>query len=96
MKKLLSFAFALATFTLLISACGNADKKTETTTNTQSETPAITAENATYACPMKCEKGFSDKPGKCGSCDMDLVMVEKKDATDMPHEHVEGDTSHKH
>ena len=27
---------------------------------------------AKYICPMKCEGGYSDMPGKCKSCGMDL------------------------
>lgn len=36
---------------------------------TASEDPFSTAN---YFCPMKCEGGYSDAPGKCPTCGMDL------------------------
>jgi len=35
-------------------------------------TTADPFETAKYFCPMKCEGGYSDKPGKCKACGMDL------------------------
>jgi len=35
-------------------------------------TAADPFETAKYFCPMKCEGGYSDKPGKCKACGMDL------------------------
>lgn len=51
---------------LMTAACDSA--KQETTNQETTETVNL---NQAYICPMKCDA--SDKPGKCGVCEMDLV-----------------------
>jgi hypothetical protein len=77
MKKLLFIGFAA--ISMLVASCGSSEnKKAETNTETPTEHAGLTAENANYVCPMNCKDGFSDKPGQCPTCGMDLVLVEKK------------------
>ena len=45
------------------------DSATSGSAGVGGEDPAATAK---YFCPMKCEGGYSDKPGKCVKCGMDL------------------------
>ncbi len=45
------------------------------------------ASGSTYTCPMPQDSVFSDKPGKCPKCGMDLVLMEKHSmhsSNDMP------------
>lgn len=67
-------------------ACCNSAKEGETGANKSKESTSSTTnkkereksgsslnmENANYFCPMKCEGGFSNSPGKCVKCGMDL------------------------
>lgn len=50
-------------------------KKGESAT-TKSGTSTDPFETANYFCPMKCEGGYSDSPGKCVTCGMDLKKRE--------------------
>ena len=40
------------------------------------ETPPAAVEKEQYQCPM-CKDQIFDKPGKCPSCDMELVKITK-------------------
>ena len=51
---------AAVAITVLFSACNNGNDKAA----------------AMYTCPMPQDSVFSDKPGKCPKCGMDLVLME--------------------
>lgn len=66
MKKI--FYITLAFFTLSAWACNNG--KENHTEHEQESTKNM------YTCPMPQDSVFSDKPGKCPKCGMDLVKME--------------------
>ena len=56
----------------LLGAC-NSSTKTPVTDSTKDSIQQPHQHQASYACPMDCEKGKTyDKPGKCPVCEMDL------------------------
>jgi hypothetical protein len=61
----------LCTATLLLSSCEGQKPAAATTPATK---PAATpVAEARYECPMGCAGSQSSKPGKCPTCEMDLV-----------------------
>lgn len=71
-KSVLSLLSALAVaFTL--TACKRNDHEHE-----NGEQPGHEHSAAQYICPMKCEGGSSDKPGKCPTCGMALKAISDK------------------
>jgi hypothetical protein len=52
---------------LLLGSCG------ETQQPTAAKPPATPAAQARYECPMGCAGSQSAKPGKCPTCEMELV-----------------------
>ncbi len=74
MKNLAKNATIIAILTIsafAFTACGNAESND--TTNTEETTEVA---EATYACPMDCEKGKTySEPGSCPVCGMDLKEV---------------------
>lgn len=73
---------AMGMGTVSLADCGKDGCKHAATTQ-----PA--ADGKKYICPMKCEGGSSDKPGKCPKCGMKLV--EQKAAAAKP-----GHDKHQH
>ena len=55
-------------FILTVAACNSAG-----TSDSKKQENTVSVPEAKYFCPMKCEGGTSDKPGKCPVCEMDLI-----------------------
>ncbi|GAB3868880.1 hypothetical protein GCM10028824_14920 [Hymenobacter segetis] len=63
---------ALCAATLLLSSCEG--QKPAAATAAPAAKPAATpVAEASYECPMGCAGSQSSKPGKCPTCEMDLV-----------------------
>ncbi|GAB2864908.1 heavy metal-binding domain-containing protein [Hymenobacter ruber] len=63
---------ALCTATLLLSSCEG--QKPAAATAAPAAKPAATpVAEARYECPMGCAGSQSSKPGKCPTCEMELV-----------------------
>ena len=75
-SKIPAFLLAtLCTASLLLSSC-EGQKPTATATPAEAAAPAPAATpvaNASYECPMGCAGSKSSKPGKCPTCEMELV-----------------------
>lgn len=58
-----------------------------TETNKNLESTAVKKENTidepAYVCPMGKECGYSDKPGKCSGCEMELLPISNKESMNM-------------
>ena len=80
MKKIAKniLVVSAVTCSLVFISCGNGETKKEEQTLPPAEIKkdSAQAQASAYICPMNCENGKSDKPGKCPDCEMD--MVEKK------------------
>jgi hypothetical protein len=81
MKKQFLVASILVSAVFAFAACQ--PKAKEGVTNNAADTTKTemkhdsTSSAAIYECPMKCEGSKSDKPGKCPSCEMELVKIAK-------------------
>ena len=67
-RKIVGFSAIILSCSALIMGCAGEAKKPET--------PAAATEKVQYQCPM-CKDQLFDKPGKCPSCEMELVKVTK-------------------
>lgn len=70
-----SFLFAACGAAILsLSSCGDSQKPAASATPAAAPKPAVTpVAEARYECPMGCAGSQSTKPGKCPTCEMDLV-----------------------
>ena len=70
--KISAFLLAtLCTAALLLSSCEG--QKPAATTAPAAKAAATPVAEARYECPMGCAGSQSSKPGKCPTCEMDLV-----------------------
>ena len=58
---------------LLLSSCEGQKPATTTPAATAPATPAQPTAEVLYECPMGCAGSQSAKPGKCPTCEMELV-----------------------
>jgi hypothetical protein len=61
---------ALCSAPLLLSSCESPKSAAAPATTTPAATPVA---EASYECPMGCAGSQSSKPGKCPTCEMELV-----------------------
>ena len=76
MRNFLILPFALCLLLTAMSACNNEKKEDHSQhqqQGTSNQQPATV--NEQYTCPMPEDSVFSDKPGKCPKCGMELVKV---------------------
>lgn len=75
MKKIAKHAAYAAIITISLFALNGCNSATEPKSDSQE---SIEMAQATYACPMDCEKGKTyDEPGDCPVCGMDLTEVKE-------------------
>jgi hypothetical protein len=74
-KSIVSIILLVALISM--NACSSSTNQQDPGKGTEikADTSKKEAMAANYICPMGKECGYSDKPGKCNSCGMDLVAA---------------------
>ncbi len=72
MRKFLTLPFVFCLLLIDLSSCNDEKKKD----HSQQQQPGTG--NQLYTCPMPQDSVFSDKPGTCPKCGMDLIKVEQE------------------
>lgn len=75
MKLKLAVTLSTILFAITLFSCSHSAENKQAPQNDQIKTDTSKKEvqAALYICPMGKQCGYSDKPGKCSNCGMDLV-----------------------